>query len=242
MDFEDLDLKLSGVKVLLLCNPHNPVGRVWSREALAQLGALCVKHDVKIFADEIHGEFVFSDHPYTPMATVSEAAAAQTTTLLSASKTFNLAGLHASFAVFGNPGDQSVFERALGLLDLKRNNCFSLVAVEAAYSGGAKWLEALKEYIEDNLNFVCGEIHKRIPELSVTMPEGTYLLWIDCNGLGLTDEALARFMAEKAGLALGAGISYGQEGSGYMRMNAACSRSVLEQALGKLEEAVRALK
>lgn len=238
IDFDDLDEKLKHAKLMILCNPHNPVGRVWKKEELMKIGALCIKHNVRVLADEIHADFVFAPHKYVPFASLSKDIEAITITCLSATKTFNIAGLQASFAIFPRQEEKERFEQALGLLDIKRNNCFSLVAVDAAYKYGKTWLEGLLGHLKGNLEYAHEYIKKEMPMLIPNQPEGTYLLWIDCRALGLDDTALSQFMIHEAHVALGAGASYGLGGSGFMRMNVACSRKMLHQGLEQMKNAL----
>lgn len=238
VDYEDLDLKLATAKLFILCNPHNPVGRVWQKEELERIGALCLKHGVRVISDEIHADFVFAPNRYIPFASLSEEVANLTITCLSATKTFNIAGLQASFVIFPIKEEWQAFDQALGLLDIRRNNCFSLVAVEAAFLHGEAWLEALMTYLAGNIRFVQRFLAQEIPEIISNDPEGTYLLWLDCSSLGMSDSELHAFMINEAKVAMGAGTNYGPKGSGFMRMNVACSQQVLGQALERIRDAV----
>lgn len=238
IDYEDLDRKLAEVKLMILCNPHNPTGRVWRREELMRIGALCLKHGVRVIADEIHADFVFAPHRYIPFASLSEPIRDITVTCLSATKTFNLAGLQASFVIFPLAEERARFDQHLGVLDIRRNNCFSLVAVEAAYRHGEPWLKDLMAYLAGNIRFVRDFLSREIPEIIPNDPEGTYLIWLDCSALEMDDAELSRFMVQEAGVALGAGIVYGPGGSRFMRMNVACARTVLEKALDQIKTAV----
>lgn len=240
MDYEDLEKKIdSKVKYLILCNPHNPVGRVWSRDELIKLGDICIKNDVKIISDEIHGDLVYGERKYIPIASISEEFSNNTITCISATKTFNIAGLQASFAIFPDSKNYVEFERMLGILDLKRNNCFSLVAVEAAYRYGEEWLNQLLEYLIGNVDFLMDYCRENIPKIKPIKPEGTYLAWLDCKDLGLDDEALNDFMINKAKIALDGGNWFGDDGEGYMRINIACPKEILVEGLQRIEKAVK---
>lgn len=239
MDYEDLEAKIDDkVKYLLLCNPHNPVGRVWTKEELIKLGEICIRKNVRIISDEIHGDIVFGDNRYTPFASISEEFCANSITCLSATKTFNIAGLHASFAIMPNKDEYKKIDDFLSRLDIRRNNCFSLVAVEAAYKYGGEWLEQSLEHFNANIEYVIEYCRENMPEIKPNRPEGTYLVWLDCRQLGLSDQELADFMVGKAGIALNKGVGFGRQGSGYMRLNVACSRTMLEDALRRIESAL----
>ena len=238
VDYEALDGQLAEAKLMILCNPHNPVGRVWKKEELLKIGELCLKHNVRVIADEIHADFAFAPNKYIPFASVSAAIEDITITCLSATKTFNIAGLQASFVLFPRQADKERFEQSLAVLDIRRNSCFNLVAVEAAYREGEAWLDTVLVYLKENLQYVREYFLREIPEISVNEPEGTYLLWMDCSRLGMDDAALSRFMIQEARVALGAGSSYGAAGSGFMRMNVACSRETLNQGLERIRNAV----
>lgn len=239
MDYEDLEGKIDGrTKYLMLCNPHNPVGRVWTREELVRLGEICIRKGVKVIADEIHGDMVYGNRKFIPYASISEEFAQNSITCLSATKTFNIAGLQASFAIFPDRKDFEKFERLLGIFDIKRNNCFSLVAIDAAYREGEDWLLQLLEYLNGNIEFAVDYCRSNMPAIKPNQPEGTYLIWLDCRELGINDQQLNDFMVNKAGVALDGGIWFGKEGSGFVRMNIACPRAVVREGLEKIKKAL----
>lgn len=239
IDFEDFEEKLKqGPKAFILCNPQNPVGRSWSREELKRMGDLCVRYGVPIFSDEIHADLMLWGHKHTPMATVSPEIAANTITCTAVSKTFNLAGLQASSVIFNNQEERQKFERFWHNLEIHRNNCFSLVASMAAYNEGEEWLTQLLSYIEGNMQFIHDYCGKYIPEIKAVLPECTYLMWLDCSGLHKNDAELNDFMIHEAKLGMNAGCDFDRELSGYMRLNTACPRSVLEKAMEQLKNAV----
>lgn len=242
MDFEDLEEKLSDAKMMVLCSPHNPVGRVWTRDELERLGEICLKKGVRIISDEIHCDLVFGGSKHYPMAGISKEIRDITITCLAPSKTFNIPGLQASMIVMPKREDYEAMEKSFSIIDIKRNNCFSLVATHAAYSKCSGWVDQLNSYIEENADFVCEYIENEIPRLRVKKPEGTFLMWIDCSGLGLCDEEIKSFMIEDAKLALSDGSGFGLGGSGYQRINIACPRSVLKEALSRLKKAVDKLE
>ncbi len=240
MDYEDLEKKIDDkVKYLILCNPHNPIGRVWKKDELEKLGSICVKNNIKIISDEIHGDLVYGSNRYIPFASLSEDFAKNSITCMSPTKTFNLAGLQVSFAIFPERKDYERFERILEVLDMKRNNCFSLVAVEAAYREGEEWLDQMLVYLEENLNFLINYCKENIPKIKPNQPEGTYLVWLNCKELGLSQENLNHFMLHKAKVALDSGNWFGDAGSGYMRINIACPRETLIEGLRRIEKAVK---
>lgn len=241
MDFDDLEKKLKDrrVKVMVLCNPHNPVGRVWKKEELKKLGELCIKNNVVVISDEIHSDLVYKGYKYTPFASISKEFEQNSITCTAPSKTFNLAGLQTSNIIIPNEKFRREYNIALENIEISRLNVFGMVACETAYKYGEKWLEDLLEYLEENKNIVKKYIDEKIPGLKLIEPEGTYLLWIDCSRLGLNDEKLKEFMVKKAKILFNGGNSFGHEGQGFQRMNIACSRTILSEALRRLEEAVK---
>lgn len=225
----------------ILCNPHNPVGRVWTREELSRMDELCRKHGVMVVSDEIHSDLMLWGNRHIPFASLNAECAANTITCISATKTFNLAGLQASITIFPDQQAKQKYAAFWSKLDIHRNNCFSLVAVEAAFREGDEWLEQLLRHLEHNMEYVRDYLAAHIPEITVTLPESTYLLWLDCCGLGLEGDALPDFFANDARLGLNDGRAFGIEG-GYMRLNVACPISFLEEAMRRLLPAVEALR
>lgn len=240
MDLEDFEAKAKdGAKYFILCNPHNPVGRVWTSEELKAVGDLCVRYGVKILSDEIHSDLMLDGHKHTCMAAVSQSIAAVTTTFIAPSKTFNLAGLQSSTIIFDSEERKDQYVAELKRMDIARNNCFSLVATMTAYEKGEAWLNELLVYLAENMRFINDFCIKHLPELKPNRPEATYLNWIDARGLGMDDEALHRFCVNQAGVAFGKGTDFGFGGSGFLRLNAACPRATIEKALTQLEQALR---
>jgi len=238
IDFEDFEKKAKECKIFLLCNPHNPLGIVWEPEELKRMAEVCIANDVLIVSDEIHSDLIFHGKKHTPTETLSKEIAEKVITCVSATKTFNLAGLQASTTIFPNKQMKQKFDRFWMNMDIHRNNAFSSVAMEAAYNEGEEWLTQLLAYVSENFDFIKKYFDENIPKIKPNVPDATYLIWLDCRELGMTNEELRDFMIHKAGLGLNEGCSFGRSLSGYMRLNAACPRSVLEQALKQLKEAV----
>lgn len=241
MDYEDIEAKIKDVKVFILCNPHNPVGRVWTREELTRLGEICLKHNVLVISDEIHSDIILKNHKHTPFASISKEFRENTITCMAPTKTFNLAGLQSSFLVISNPYYYEVMDKAFSILDIKRNNAFSLVATEAAYNYGEDWLYELIKYIEDNVDFAIDYIKNYMPQLKVKKPEGTYLLWVDFSNLNVDKKDLKNALINKGRIALSDGSSFGIGGDGYYRINLACPRSMVLEGLKRIEFAIKSL-
>ena len=241
MDYEDIESKIKDVKIFILCNPHNPVGRVWTREELTRLGEICLKHNVLIISDEIHSDIILKNHKHTPFASISKEFSENTITCMAPTKTFNLAGLQSSFLVISNPYYYEVMDKAFSILDIKRNNAFSLVATEAAYNYGEDWLYELIKYIEDNVDFAIDYIKNHMPQLKVKKPEGTYLLWVDFSNLNVDKKDLKNALINKGRIALSDGSSFGIGGAGYYRINLACPRSMVLEGLKRIEFAIKSL-
>lgn len=241
MDYEDIEAKIKDVKIFILCNPHNPVGRVWTREELTRLGEICLKHNVLVISDEIHSDIILKNHKHTPFASISKEFSENTITCMAPTKTFNLAGLQSSFLVISNPYYYEVMDKAFSRLDIKRNNAFSLVATEAAYNYGEDWLYELIKYIEDNVDFAIDYIKNHIPQLKVKKPEGTYLLWVDFSNLNVDKKDLKNALINKGRIALSDGSSFGIGGDGYYRINLACPRSMVLEGLKRIEFAINSL-
>ena len=244
IDFEDLEKKLSldEVKLLILCNPHNPVGRVWKKEELLKMGELCKKYNVRILADEIWRDLIMPGYKHTPMASLSKDIEDITITLFSPTKSFNLAGLQASFATFPRVEERKEFDNILGQMDVKRNNPFSLVAFETAYEKCEDWLEELILHIDGNMQYVVDFIAEKLPEIKVVKPEGTYLMWLDFNGTKIPQDKIQEFLINEAKVAMNDGGSFGSNGKGFARMNMACPRYMVEEAMERIEKALKNLK
>ena len=241
VDWDDFEEKAAHVKIFILCSPHNPLGMVWSREDLLRMMEICLKHHVLVISDEIHGDLVFRG-THIPTASLSPEIAANTITCISASKTFNLAGLHAATIVFPDREKKQVFDDFWMSFDIHRNNAFSLIAVETACREGDDWLDQLLVYLDGNFRFVKDYIDQHIPGIRTFLPDATYLMWLDCRSLGLSQAELVQFMIEKAKLGLSNGKNFDPALEGFMRLNAACPRSILVKAMEQLEQAVRELK
>lgn len=238
MDFSDLENKIdSRTKLLILCSPHNPVGRVWRKEELERLVEICAKHDIMIISDEIHSDIVLGTEVHHCTATISEKATAITVTLTAPNKTFNLAGLQIANAIIPNKRLRDAFAIQTENVGLGLSNIFGIVAQEAAYEKGEPWLEALLAYLKGNFELLKNFLAEHIPAIKVLPLEGTYLPWLDCRALGLSDAELHDFFLKKARLWLDDGTMFGTGGSGFMRINIACPRAILKQALGQLEAA-----
>ncbi|EKS4344173.1 MalY/PatB family protein [Clostridium sporogenes] len=238
VDFEEFEKKAKECKIFLLCNPHNPLGIVWEPEELKRMVEICIANDVLLVSDEIHSDLIFHGKKHTPTATLSKEIAKKIITCVSATKTFNLAGLQASTTIFPDEQMKQKFNDFWMSMDIQRNNAFSSVAMEAAYNEGEEWLTQLLAYISENFDFIKKYFDENIPKIKPNVPDATYLVWLDCRELGMSNEELRDFMIHKAGLGLNEGCSFGRSLSGYMRLNAACPRSVLEQALKQLKEAM----
>ena len=241
VDWADFEAKLQQADLFILCSPHNPLGIVWTPEELRWMAELCMKYHVCMLSDEIHSDLIFHGRRHTPVASLSPEIARYVITAISGTKTFNLAGLQASTVVFPNAHMKQVFDRFWMNMDIHRNNAFSLTAMEAAFTSGEEWLEQLLPYLSDNFDFVVDYCEKHIPQIKTYAPDATYLMWLDCRALGMSNEVLHDFMIQKAKLGLNDGCSFGRSLNGYMRLNAACPRSVLAQALRRLETAVSSL-
>ncbi|MBQ4898295.1 pyridoxal phosphate-dependent aminotransferase [Paenibacillus sp. Marseille-P2973] len=241
MDYEKLETLMSGgAKLLLLCSPQNPGGRVWTKEELVRLGDLCVKYDVKVIADEIHCDLVFPGHQHFPFASLSEQFAERTITCLAPSKTFNMPGLSTSFTVISNPRLKRRFDERIHALSIGSVNFFGPPATIAAYNDSEPWLDALLTYVAANQEFAISYLSNHLPALVPVRSEGTYLLWLDCRALGLDSKELKQLMYKEAKIAFNEGSIYGREGEGYLRINLACPRDLLAEALDRFTSAVNA--
>lgn len=241
MDLADLELSFKdGARAMIFCSPHNPVGRVWSRDELDGLAALCKKYDVLILSDEIHADLVFDPNKHITLASLSDDMAARTITMMSATKTFNLAGLQSSYMVVPDQAKRIKLQNELNLLGFSMLNTFGTIAIEAVYRYGTEWLDELMEVLAENRQYVIDELEGGTQgKLKVIRSEGTYLLWVDCSALGLDAKALQQFMIEKARVGLNAGAAYGKPGEAFMRINIACPMATLKEAMERIVEAIR---
>ena len=237
-DLDDLEAKLrqETCRVFLLCSPHNPVGRVWSREELAAVGELCCRHGVYILSDEIHADLILGPRPHTPIASLSPELAARTVTCMAPTKTFNMAGLPISHVIVPDEALRRTVQRAFSASGHGACSIASLAAARAAYLRGEPWLEGLLDYLRGNLSYLRLAFPAGAP-IRALDTEGTYLAWLDCRGLGLPEGELDRFMLQKAGVWLDDGTMFGPGGEGFTRLNFACPRPVLEQAVGRIRRA-----
>ncbi|MFA9405883.1 MAG: MalY/PatB family protein [Anaerolineales bacterium] len=243
MDFEDLAAKTAdpAVKMAILCSPHNPVSRVWTREELIRFGEICIENNVIIISDEIHCDLIFSGQTFTAFASISDTFAQNSIICTAPSKTFNLAGLKTSNIIIPNKGWREKFSAKLlsnGLLGL---NSFGVEALTAAYNHGQAWLAEVMAYVEANYQFMAAYIAEHLPQVTITPPEGTYLIWCDFSKLGLSSEARKALLMDQARVYLDEGELFGPEGEGFERFNLACPRSILAEALERIKTAVDSL-
>jgi len=241
MDYEDLDEKASDpkTKMMIISNPHNPVGRVWSRKELTKLGEICLRHDVLLISDDAHADIIFKGHKYTPFASISKEFSDSSITTLSPAKTFNTAGLITAAVISTNEELMNGFKQFLDRYFLDRQNVFSNVGFESAYGKGEMWLEQYMDYLEENLRFLNSFIKERIPEVKVFDTEGTYLVWLDLSALGLIGKKLNEYIVHEARIALFPGYWFGKQGAHFVRWNIGCPRSLLEEGLKRFETAVK---
>lgn len=242
IDFEELENKLADdkVKLMIICSPHNPVGRVWTREELERIGKLCIRYNVKMVSDEIHSDFIYGDRRHVPLATVSEDIRENCVVCTAPSKTFNLAGLQVSNIFIANREMRHAFKNEMNKNGLMGVNMMGLCACEAAYQWGGPWLDQLKIYLQDNIKFLKDYIKTKMPLIKVTETEGTYLVWMDLRALNLGHEGKVdqkTFIVNNAKLWLDSGTMFGKGGEGFERINVACPRAVLKEALARLEKA-----
>jgi cystathionine beta-lyase len=241
MDFSQLVSCLDDrVKMIFLCNPHNPTGNVWEREVLLQLANLCLERNIIILSDEIHCDLVYPGQKHIPLASLSGDIAGITVTCMAPSKTFNLAGMSTSYLIISNPELKNRYDTLLDHIHVGAGNIFGFAALEAAYNEGEEWLGQLMEYLQDNLRFLTDFIQAEIPRIKVVKPAATYMVWLDCSKLRLGRKELNDFIINEAGLGLSDGPLFGEEGEGFQRINIACPLSLLEKALCQLRDAVNA--
>ena len=240
MDLEDLERKIDArTRMLVLCNPHNPGGVAFPAETLRQLADLCVRRGIIVLSDEIHGEMLLGGRRHTPFASVSENAARCSITFMAPTKTFNIAGVVSSYAIVFNPDLSDRFFRCLESLEMDYPPLFSTVATRAAYTDqGFAWRAEMLDYVQGNVDFVDGWLRANLPQIRAVRPQASFLVWLDCRRLGLSQPALADLFVNKARLALNDGSMFGPEGAGFMRLNVGCPRSNLQAALASLAAAL----
>ena len=237
IDWEDFERKAEGCKLFLLCHPHNPGGRVWKREELVRMAEICQRKGVLVVSDEIHADLTLHGYTHIPFASSCEAAAQNSITFASPSKSFNMAGLTSSYAIIPNPDIRERFATFLENSELNLGHLFSFISVAAAYSHGTEWLDQCLDYIQGNIDYVEQTLAHDMPRICMIRPQASYLIFLDCRALGLTSEALNRFFVEDAHLALNEGAMFGKPGEGFMRLNVASPRSVIAKAMHQLKEA-----
>ena len=238
IDFEDLEAKFSlGVKMFIMSNPHNPVGRVWRRDELEQIVHLCIKYDILILSDEIHADLTFEPNKHIPIASLSKEAAERTLTFMAASKTFNIAGLSTAFVVVQQKDLLKKYNKQMDAMHLFPGNVMGTVATKAAFDNGNDWRLQMLSYVEGNIDFVHDFLKEHLPEVRFHRPEATYLLWLDFRAFNWTQEKLNDFLINQAGVGLNDGAQFNPGGEGFMRLNVACSRALLEKALNQIVEA-----
>lgn len=241
IDYEDLERKAADpkAKILLLCNPHNPAGRVWTRDELLRIGNICLRNGVTVVSDEIHCELTYPGHDYTPFASLSEQFLLNSVTCLSPSKAFNIAGLQIANIVSASESMRRKIDKAININEVCDVNPFGVEATIAAYNEGEDWLDALTAYLESNYLFMKEFCRNHLPDFPIATLEGTYLVWMDCSTLHIASEKLEHLLVEQAGLWLNAGTMYGAEGEGFMRWNIACPRSTLIKGLERFRDFIR---
>jgi cystathionine beta-lyase len=243
MDLDDLERKAADPhnKLLILCNPHNPVGRVWTAAELAQVVEICERNDVFVIADEIHGDFAFPPHQYVPYLTVAPEGSRYSAACISPAKTFNISGMVDAMAIIPDATHRERFHDFAHRYQINKVNVFASVATEAAYRDGAEWLDQLLAYMQGNVRLISEHLQQSGGRAALIEPEGTFLAWLDFGGLGLDVKALDRFLAHKAGIAVAPGYWFGREGAGFARMTIGCPRATLQQALSNLTGAIEEL-
>ena len=241
IDFADLEQKAAdpSVKVLLLCNPHNPAGRVWTKQELTRIGDICIRNNVWVVADEIHCELVFPGHTYIPFASISQEFLMHSVTCTSPSKAFNLAGLQIANIISADTDIRTKIDKAINVNEVCDVNPFGVEALMAAYNDSEEWLEELKQYLFDNYNYLRAYFSEYLPEFPVSMLEGTYLVWVDCSVLNQSSDETVKTLLEKEKLWVNEGSLYGEIGEGFIRINIACPRQQLIEGLNRLRRALK---
>jgi len=243
MDYDSLIAGIDGnTKMIMISNPHNPIGRVWTPDELIRLADICLKNNILILSDEIHCDLVLPGFSHTPFAKLSEEIARNTITCIAPSKTFNLAGLSTSSVIISDPVLRKSFNRIVENLHVGNGNIFGTIASIAAYSHGHRWLDTLLDYIDHNIDFVEDYCRKIIPEIIPVQPEATYMIWLDCRKFGMTGKELQNFFVNKAGVGMNEGSTFGPGGEGFMRMNLATTHQTVMKAMEQIEKAVSSIR
>lgn len=236
MDLENLEACIDDkVKLLILCNPHNPVGRVWTKEELEKLGRICLKHNIIVVSDEIHCDLTYKGYNHIPFASISEEFANNSIVCTAPTKTFNLAGLQCSNIIIPNRTLRDKFNNIINKQHIQTATPFGIVGVQAAYENGEKWLQEVMEYIEGNLEYMIDFFKENIPEIKVIKPQGTYLVWLDFRSLNISRKELNNILINKSKVALNDGYMFGKSGENFQRINIACPRCILEEGLKRME-------
>ncbi len=243
MDFEDLEAKASDPrnKILILCNPHNPIGRVWTEAELARVSEICERHNIFVISDEIHGDFTFPPHRYSPYLSLSNSADQNVAACISPAKTFNISGMVDALTIIPNEDAREQFHDFAHRHQINKTNVFASVATETAYQGGGDWLDALLVYLQGNVDLIREFVAANSLKISLIEPEGTFLVWIDFRELGFDAKALEKFLAREARVALAPGYWFGREGAGFARMTIGCPRATVQRALDNFAQAINAL-
>lgn len=243
LDFEDMENKLrdTRVKLFLLCNPHNPVGRVYTREELMRIAKMCLENNVIVVSDEIHSDLVYEGHTHIPFSSLSDEIRENSLTFINPSKTFNVPGLRTAAAIVPNKKLRDTFSNTLESNRANCRNSFGLIAFETAYNQCDYYADQMVKYLQSNFEYLLKYFTEKIPKIKVSKAEATYLIWLDCSELDMSPEELSDFMVRNAKVAMNSGSSFGKEGNNFMRMNIACPKSTLEEALRRIEEAVNRL-
>lgn len=237
-DFDDLIAKITpATRLLLLCSPHNPSGRVWTRDELERLGDICLKNNVTVISDEIYADFVFKTYKHIPFGSLSEKIAQHSITCISAGKTFNVSGLPQATLFIPNPRLRTIFTQRIDTAQVNLGNIFGEVALEAAYGLCEDWLDQVIDYVEENLSYLIRFLKERLPAVRVIRPQGTFLVWLDFRKLNMPVEDINHRLIHRAKIALYDGREFGEEGEGFFRFNLACPRALLNEALNRLESA-----
>lgn len=234
INWDDVQEKLKGAKMLLLCSPHNPSGRVWTKEELIKLGTLCVENNVLVVSDEIHADLTLPPFQHTPFASINDAFADMSITCVAPTKTFNLAGLQCASTIIPNNQRKKQFDAAQQRQGFFTLNTFAVVGAEAAYRHGSDWLDALLAYIQQNIEQTCSFLNTFLPKLRPIRPEATYLIWIDCRELGMEEQQIKQQLLHKGKIAVEMGSKFGKEGTGFIRLNVACPQQTLQEAFRRL--------